>query len=598
MSKEKVAKLDCVFIRRFKKCLAIMFPSWTETSTILLVLLLGLSFLQQALYYNSGLIPSQYIQVLVDEDHAEFQNVVFNSIVIIISTALVKSLVMFVGGILYINWRGSLTKFIHKFYFADDNYYKLNVLQRDIDNLDQRITQDVDKFCKEFSTIFSTLVISPFIIGYYTYQCYDSTKYIGVVSIYGYFILGTIFNKILMSPIIKLVFQQEKLEGNFRFKHMQIRVNAESTAFYNSSLLEEKRTNIKLENLLRVQYKLIAYQLFLQCSVNFFDYSGSIVSYIVVSIPVFRGDFHHLDAGERAAVISKYSFVSIYLVNSFSQLIDLSNKISDIAGYIFRIGEVLEYFKDNKKSFGTSSQQGTVFIDNDDDLSDGVLFKLRNITYSTPFTSDKQLVKDLNLEIVLEENILINGKTGSGKTSLLRILSGISQPDFGNILRKKSVLEKLSVLFLPQKPLLTDGSLKQQVIYPEDEDACLDDLLESRRNEKIEKYLELVNMTEVCQRVGGIDHKVEWNWEDVLSPGEMQRLSFARLFYHQPVCAVLDEATSALDVETEKEMYQLCQSFEITLVSVGHRDSLHQFHRKILFLDGNGGWLLHALPQS
>ncbi|CAB4009941.1 RING finger 151-like [Paramuricea clavata] len=96
---------------------------------------------------------------MVDKDRSGFQQVLVTSVIVIISTSLVKSLVSFVSGVLYVNWRGSLTRFIQKFYFAQDNYYELNVLQRDIDNLDQRITQDVDKFSNQFSNIFSTLVI-------------------------------------------------------------------------------------------------------------------------------------------------------------------------------------------------------------------------------------------------------------------------------------------------------------------------------------------------------------------------------------------------------------------------------------------------------
>ncbi|XP_028409619.1 ATP-binding cassette sub-family D member 4-like [Dendronephthya gigantea] len=590
MAAGKGAKLDRVFLRRFKRCLLIMFPAFLATSTLLFVLLLGMSFLQQVLYYNAGLISSQFIEVMVDKDHSGFHQVIFTSMIVIICTSLVKGLVSFVSGILYVNWRGSLTRFIHKFYFAHDTYYKLNALQQDIDNLDQRITQDVDKFSNQFSSIFSTLVISPFIVGYYTYQCYKSIGYIGPLSIYGYFIVGTLVNKLLMAPIIKLVFQQEKLEGNFRFKHMQIRVNAESTAFYRSGLLEEKKTNIKLENLLGVQLRLVSYQLVLQCSVNFFDYFGSIVSYLVVSIPLFTGKYDDLMPGELAAVVSKYSFISMYLVHSFSQIIDLSNKISDIAGYTHRIGEVLESLKEETEATQDPFRYG--------DLDDGILFKIEGLTYSAPQALDKPLVKALDLEIRHGKNLLVTGKTGSGKSSLLRIMCGLWKPDCGRVVTRATD-EKYTVLFLPQKPLLTDGSLKQQVIYPEDEDSSLDDLLnvnkdhvvlDSRRAERVLECLQLVKLIDVCDRAGGVDHEVDWNWEDMLSPGEMQRLSFARLFYHKPDCAVLDEASSALDIETENEFYQLCDSYGITLISVGHRESLRQFHHSFLILDGEGGW--------
>lgn len=145
------------------------------------------------------------------------------------------------------------------------------------------------------------------------------------------------------------------------------------------------------------------------------------------------------------------------------------------------------------------------------------------------------------------------------------------------------------VLFLPQKPFFTDGTLREQVIYPLKEiypdSGSTDD-------ERIMRFLELAGLSSLVARTEGLDQQVDWNWYDVLSPGEMQRLSFARLFYLQPKYAVLDEATSALTEEVESELYRIGQQLGMTFISVGHRRSLEKFHTLVLKLCGEGRWEL------
>ncbi|XP_031556621.1 ATP-binding cassette sub-family D member 4-like [Actinia tenebrosa] len=588
----KSFKLDLLFFRRFLCCLKIIFPRWLSTTTLLFLILLGLSLAEQMLIYNTGLIPSQFYEVLGTRDKEDFRSLIVVSLSFIIGTALGKSLVQYVSNLSYVKWRSLLTRYLHKGYFNLDSYYNLNVLEQSIDNPDQRITQDVDRFCKQFSQIIASLIISPFTIAYYTYQCYSSAGYIGPVSIFGYFLVGTIINKLIMSPIISLVVRQEKLEGDFRFKHMQIRVNSEALAFYRSGMLEERRTNGRLQNLLNIQQRLVNYEFFLNFSVNFFDYVGAILSYIIIAIALFAGKYDALSPTALSAEISKNSFVSMFLIGCFTQLIDLSNSVSDMAGYTHRIGELIEALmikekKGEDKSLKSSSESL-------DMLRTGCIFQLESVSYAAPKSSEL-LVRDLNLNIIPGQNILITGKTGSGKSSLLRVMSNLWKPVSGTVVRNLS-FDPSNIIFLPQRALLSDGSLKQQVIYPYDkpieqryqENGQIDD-------EKILSILEDVGLTAVCRRVGGIEENIEGNWEDMLSPGEMQRLAFARLFYHKPVIGMIDEATSALDTKTEKEMYENCKQLGITLVSIGHRETLFEYHQLNLWLSGNGDWDLREI---
>ncbi|XP_064569448.1 lysosomal cobalamin transporter ABCD4 isoform X6 [Zonotrichia leucophrys gambelii] len=484
------SRLDGLFLRRFLRLLAVLFPGWPSPSVLMFLTLLGVALLEQLVIYQVGVIPSQYYEVLGNKDFSGFKTLTAVAVTLIIVNSTLKSFDQFICNMMYVNWRKSLTEYLHSCYFQGQVYYNLLVLREDIDNPDQRISQDVERFCRQLSSMASKLVISPFTLAYYTYQCFHSTGWLGPVSIFGYFIIGTMINKVLMSPIVSKLVQQEKLEGDFRFKHMQIRVNAEPAAFYRIGELQET-------------------------------------------------------------------------------LLSLGRKENG-------------NYSEAKTSWDLDSSHS-----GEDPVPRDTAFLLERVTLSVP-SSGKLLIKDLSLRISQGQSVMIVGNTGTGKTSLLRVLGGLWESTRGSI-RMLTCFGPRGVVFLPQRPFFTDGSLREQVIYPLKE---IYPLSGSADDERIVRFLELAGLTDLLARAGGLDEQVDWNWYDILSPGEMQRLSFARLFYLQPKYAVLDEATSALTEEVEHELYRMCLQLGMTLISVGHRPSLEKFHSWILKLHGEGRWEL------
>nr|XP_025976144.1 ATP-binding cassette sub-family D member 4 isoform X5 [Dromaius novaehollandiae] len=334
-------------------------------------------------------------------------------------------------------------------------------------------------------------------------------------------------------------------------------------------------------------------QLLSTVGINTFDYLGSILSYVVIAIPIFSGVYGDLSPTELSALVSKNAFVSIYLISCFSQLIDLSTTVTDVAGYTHRIGELQETLLSlgRKKNANYSEAKDSWDLDSsnpgEDPVPGDTAFLLEQVTLSVP-SSGKLLIKDLSLRISQGNSVMIVGNTGTGKTSLLRVLGGLWESTQGSV-KMLTCFGPHGVVFLPQKPFFTDGSLREQVIYPLKE---IYPVSGSADDERIVQFLELAGLSDLLARAGGLDQQVDWNWYDVLSPGEMQRLSFARLFYLQPRYAVLDEATSALTEEVEHELYRVCLQLGMTLVSVGHRASLEKFHSWILKLHGEGRWEL------
>ncbi|XP_061785425.1 lysosomal cobalamin transporter ABCD4 isoform X1 [Nerophis lumbriciformis] len=591
-------KLDWRFVQRFCSIQKVLFPSWSNQSVLMFGTLLGVTLAEQLIIYQVGVLPSHFYNVLADKDSKGFKSLLLTAMVVIVLNSFLKSLDQYISNLMYVSWRRTLTENLHTAYFQGRVYYTLNVLREDIDNPDQRISQDAERLCKQMSTMASRLLVSPFTLAYYTYQCFYSTGWMGPVSIFCYFVLGTVANKILMGPIVSTLYEQEKLEGDFRFKHMQIRVNAESAAFYRAGKVEHMRTNRRLQSLLLTQQSLINKELWLYIGVNTFDYLGGFLSYIIIAIPIFGGNYDSLTPGELSALISRNAFVCIYLINGFTQLIDLSTTLSDVAGYTHRIGELREVMDDilrEQCDYDPASGESYDF-DSDFNVHGGPVdtaFILDHLSFKSPY-SDQQLVEDLSLTIGEGTHLLVVGNTGTGKTSLLRVLNRLWEAQSGFV-QMTTCFGPRGTLFLPQKPYLTDGTLREQVIYPLKDiypaSECVDD-------DRISKFLELAGVSSLMKRAGGLDEPVDWNWYDALSPGEMQRLCFARLFYLQPKYAVLDEATSALTEEAESQLYRTCKQLGMTLISVGHRSSLEKHHDVQLKLCGEGRWELSKIKRA
>ncbi len=208
---------------------------------------------------------------------------------------------------------------------------------------------------------------------------------------------------------------------------------------------------------------------------------------------------------------------------------------------------------------------------------------LSHLTLSPP-NSDRILVKDLSLVVEPEQHLLIMGASGSGKSSLLRAIAGLWNSGQGEI--ERPPLDDL--LFLPQRPYMILGSLRQQLTYPHFQQTIEDDFLLN--------VLDKVNLPDLAQRFKGLD---SWeNWTNVLSLGEQQRVALARVFVNQPRYAILDEATSALDVDNEETLYQALADLGTTYISVGHRPSLRRYHQQCLEIQTEGQWQLQTLSSA
>ncbi|XP_037072354.1 LOW QUALITY PROTEIN: lysosomal cobalamin transporter ABCD4-like [Pollicipes pollicipes] len=382
------------------------------------------------------------------------------------------------------------------------------------------------------------------------------------------------------------------------FKHMQVRVHAEALAFKAAAPVEEHRCNRRLSALVSTQMSLFNRRFMLTVVVNLFDYLGGILNYLVISIPIFAGLYDDRTPQQLSALISQNSFVCMYLIFNFTQLVDLASSATDVVGCTHRVGQLVERLAVLEQRWKSSPHTP------DEDTSGGAPPAADDPQYDTPYALSKvsvcvpgarrTLVTALSLTVRRHRSLLVTGSSSCGKTSVLRVLRGLWPPATGRLQRHLRPGPG-HVFFMPQRPFLTDGSLRQQIVYPE---RLKEGGYTVSETERMLHYLELVQLSSLADRCGGLDSEVNKNWYDMLSPGEMQRLFFVRLFHHRPVFVFMDEATSAVSPDMEEILYQECLRLKMTLFSVGHRESLTAYHDWKLHLFNDGTWRLDPIEHA
>ncbi len=460
-------------------------------------------------------------------------------------------------------WREWLSKSLVKDYMTNKAYYQLNPNdedQTDVDNPDQRITDDTRAFTGQSLTftlgVFDALLT--FSLNILILWTISKTL---TFSLFGYAAFATSVLLIAGKNLVKIDFDQLRYEADFRYGLVHIRDNAESIAFYSGENPERYETERRLGEVVRNFNLLIIWRVIIDVMRRSINYAGNFFPYLIMAIPYFKGD---IDYGRFIQASFAFGMVE-------GSLFFIVNQIEELAKFTAGIGR-LEGFQSKVESISQEK-----IMDNSNSISDysSILIKGANLS---PPGSNKLIIKNLSLSIHTNESLLVVGPSGCGKTSLLRMISGLWEPENGLIQKPKTG----DLLFIPQKPYMILGSLREQLCYPTEVDKFSDDHLFSVLNE--------VNLKSLVDRYPNLD--IKQDWPRILSLGEQQRLAFARLLLNSPQFAVLDEATSALDIETEKRLYNLLKERELSMISVGHRPSLKEFHQNILELNGKGNWKL------
>jgi vitamin B12/bleomycin/antimicrobial peptide transport system ATP-binding/permease protein len=473
---------------------------------------------------------------------------------------------LYFNQMLQIRWRRWLTEKYVNAWLTNQAYYQLQ-LKGEIDNPDQRISEDIQLFTTQACTLGINLFTSIVGMGSFLFILWGLSgpaaiplgKF-GTVFIPGYLVwaallyagLATWITTKVGRALVPLNFRKQRFEGDFRFSLVRVRENAESVASYGGERAEfgvfKERFHSVADNFRRIMKR----QMRLGCFTSSYGQVALVFPFLVVSPRYFA---KQMPLGGLMQVVNAFIYVSdrlSYVITAYSDIVAWLAVTERLAGFDRKLQELREAAEVDHRIAIRRSGVSVSVEDLDLDLPDG-----------------SALLRGVSCHPSKGSALLISGPTGTGKSTLLRAIAGIWPFGRGNIR-----IGEGRMLLVPQRPYLPQGTLANALSYPSTDG-------QSFTAAELGAALGEVGLGSYAAQLDVVD-----NWGQRMSLGEQQRLAFARVLLAEPALLFLDEATSGLDEAGEARLYGLLRSapWQPTVVSVGHRSTLIQFHDAILDL--------------
>ncbi|MBE8991383.1 ABC transporter ATP-binding protein/permease [Nostoc sp. LEGE 12450] len=458
-----------------------------------------------------------------------------------------------------LDWYQWLNNKILSKYLNSRAYYKIN-FKSNIDNPDQRLSQEIEPIARNALSFSATLLEKILEMAAFLLILWSISESVALI-LFTYTIIGNFIAVFLTQELNKINGEELEAKADYTYCLTHFRTHAESVAFFRG---EKQELNIivrRFSNLIKNAKRKIDWEKNNEIFNRGYQSAIQIFPFIVFGPLSIKGE---MDFGE----ISQASICCYFFANALGDLINEFGSSGRFSSYVERLSEFSNSLEEVTREAENVSTIKTIEENH---------LAFENVTLQTP-NYEQVIVEDLSLSIQPGEGLLIVGPSGQGKSSLLRAIAGLWNAGTGRLVRPP--LEE--VLFLPQRPYIILGTLREQLLYPNTNRQMTD--------AELEKILQQVNLQSLLSRVDGFDTEVPW--ENILSIGEQQRLAFARLLVTHPSFTILDEATSALDLENEGNLYQQLQSTKTTFISVGHRESLFDYHQWVLELSQDSSWQL------
>lgn len=477
---------------------------------------------------------------------------------------------------LAINWRTWLTGKTMDRWLQSDNYYKLQLLDKNTDNPDQRIAEDLNLFVSativlilgtatDIAMLFTFGVVlwnlsSAVTITVWGYQVSLPDGYMCYLALL-YAILGTALTFYLGRPLVRLNFRQQRYEADFRFSLIRVRENGESIALYKGDKEEGKYLRHSFADLVANYIKLIV------CTKRLgfltLGYAQTAVIFpILISAPLYFAKI--ITMGSIMQINSAFGRVQ----DSLSTLVSNFNSWASWKSVVDRLSLFYMSLEEVERIACLKTPQ------------DRSALEVEKLELKSP--RGQLLLEDLNLSLKQGQSLLIRGPSGCGKSTLIKAIAGIWPYADGEV----HYIHDSQALFLSQKPYLPQGTLRLAASYPSAPET----------DGQTEHYFKLLGLEHLIPHLDEVDI-----WSHILSLGEQQRVAVVRALINKPQILFLDEASSAMDELTEKKAYELLRQElpDTIIISVGHRSTLLQQHELVLtYLSKNGDYKLQSTAEA
>jgi vitamin B12/bleomycin/antimicrobial peptide transport system ATP-binding/permease protein len=537
-------------------------------SIAMVVLLVVVNQAQVGMSLRLSFFNRDWSNAIQDKDAAAFWSQLFTVFVpwafLFISTAVLEYVVM---STLIIRWRRWLTADYVSRWLDTHTHYRMSLLGSGTDNPDQRISEDISRFIdggqvgygiysysilliSHLSSLVSFAILlwdlsANFTLPYTEIAVPGFLFWVALI----YATVGTIVTHLIGRPLVRLSFERQHYEADFRFSLARLREYAEQVALLSGEHTEKLSLKARFGAIVKNYFEIIACRKNLTAFTAFYGQLSPIIPFVVAAPFFFAGKITLGIMTQTARAFERVTEALTFFVDYYVFLADYKSVLDRLTSFEAAIAAA--------KTPGFVPRRGA------DTQAARKHLDIEELNVQLP--DGREIIEGANLRFAAHEPVVVTGPSGSGKSTLFRAISGIWPYADGAI----TIPAGAKVLLLPQKPYIPIGSLRAAVTYPADPD---------RYDEgSIREALRAANLADF---IGDLDS--EDNWPQRLSGGEQQRVAIARAILDKPDWLFLDEATSAVDEGMEAEIYEaLAEKLpRTTIVSIGHRSSVAQFHKR------------------
>ncbi|MDJ1157896.1 ABC transporter ATP-binding protein/permease [Chelatococcus sp. SYSU_G07232] len=544
---------------------------WLGIGLVLALILINLG--QVGLNVRLSFFNRDLFNALQNKDAVEFwQQLLFvfcPLAAVYVTVAIIEIVIQYV---LRIRWRRWLTRRYVDSWLGEDTHYKMQLLGYTADNPDQRIADDIDQFIvrtqtltlgllTQVATLFSFAAILWSLSSDFTLPGTD-VPVPGLLLWFalGYAVLGTWLTHKIGKPLIRLNFDQQRYEADFRFSLARLREYAEQVALLDGESAEKERLAGRFGNVVRNFMAIVDRTKKLTAFTASYFQASVVVPYILTAPYFFVGRITLGQLQQTAGSFSRVEGALTFFISAYTTLADYKAVVDRLTSF--------DTAMKRARSAAAAPPRIDVAL-----LGGAAAVRIVDLDLRLP--AGTTIVRVPELALRRGETTLLTGPSGSGKSTLFRAIAGIWPFGSGTV----TVPTGENLLLLPQRPYIPIGSLRGAVAYPAATVAY--------SGEAIRDALEAVRLPHLVERLDE-----EGQWAQTLSLGEQQRVALARALLAKPDWLFLDEATAALDEPLEQAMYELIMERlpETTVVSIGHRSTLIAFHeRRIDLRPGRDG---------